>query len=192
VWGFKKRPSESAVEPEQPQRNPAQPAAAAGAAPSPGASTSAAAASASAARPPTQPKPAARQVEEGPTVITEDTTIKGNVTSASSLLISGVIEGSVHCGGDVELMAEGSIRGDIVGIDVMVHKGAMVKGNVSGRDVAVGGRVEGQVAASGRLTIAGSGNVIGDVAVRALAVEDGGVLLGKCKMGEAPARAAAR
>jgi cytoskeletal protein CcmA (bactofilin family) len=146
------------------------------------------AAPAPAARPVTAPRAAAAPADEGPTVITEDTTIRGSVTSASSLLICGVIEGSVHCGGDVELLGEGSIRGDVVGIDVTVHKGAHVKGNVSGRDVEIGGKVEGEVAASGRLTIGGSGNVVGDITVRALAVADGGVLLGKCKMGDGGAR----
>jgi cytoskeletal protein CcmA (bactofilin family) len=188
VSWFKKRQPEPEPEPvllpsQQPQRSAPLPAA-------PPPEIAPAAAQSSVARMVIQAPPL--PASEGPTVITEDTTIRGNVTSASSLLVHGVIEGSVHCGGDVELRGEGSIRGDVVGIDVRVHAGAHVKGNVSGRDIAIGGRVEGQVAASGRLTIGGSGNVVGDITVRALAVEDGGVLLGKCKMGDSAARTTAR
>ncbi len=99
--------------------------------------------------------------------ITEDTTIHGDITSASAMTIAGVIEGNVTAAGEVHVLED-----------------ALVKGDVSGPDVHVGGRVEGRVSASGKLTITRSGQVIGDIQVRALLIEEGGTLHGICKMGE--------
>ena len=99
--------------------------------------------------------------------ITDDTTIKGNITTASSLTIAGVVEGDINAGGEVVVLDD-----------------AVVKGDVSGPDVRIAGRVEGRISASGRLLITSVGQVVGDIAVRALLIEDGGTLQGQCKMGE--------
>ena len=98
--------------------------------------------------------------------IAEDTTIKGSVTTASSLTVAGAIEGDVNAGGEVKVLAEATVRGDI-----------------SGPSVIVAGKVEGRIIASGRLLITSTGNVIGDIAVRSLLIEEGGTLQGQCAMG---------
>ena len=97
--------------------------------------------------------------------ITEDTTITGELTTASSLTIAGEINGSITAGGEVQVLPD-----------------ALIKGDVSGSAVFVGGRVEGSVSTSGKLIIGGTGQVIGDVNVRALFIEDGGTLDGRCSM----------
>jgi cytoskeletal protein CcmA (bactofilin family) len=106
--------------------------------------------------------------------ITEDTTIKGSVTTASSLTIAGAIEGDVNAGGEIVLLAD-----------------AVIKGDVSGPNITVHGQVEGRVNASGRLLITNTGQVHGDIAVRSLHIDEGGTLQGECHMGEAPASARA-
>jgi len=98
--------------------------------------------------------------------ITDDTTVKGNITTASSLTIAGAVEGNVNAGGDIVVLED-----------------AQIKGDVSGPSVRIQGRVEGRVNATGRLVIAGSGTVIGDISVRALLIEEGGTLQGQCNMG---------
>jgi cytoskeletal protein CcmA (bactofilin family) len=98
--------------------------------------------------------------------IAEDTTIKGNITTASSLTVAGAIEGDVNAGGDVSILPDANVRGD-----------------VSGPTVTVSGKVEGRVSASGRLVITSRGHVHGDIAVRALLIEEGGTLQGQCTMG---------
>ena len=98
--------------------------------------------------------------------ITDDTTINGSVTTGSSLTISGVVEGNVTAGGEVVVLDD-----------------AVVKGDISGPDIRVAGKVEGRINASGKLTISPVGQVIGDIAVRALLIEDGGTLQGQCRMG---------
>jgi cytoskeletal protein CcmA (bactofilin family) len=98
--------------------------------------------------------------------IAEDTTIKGNITTASSLTVAGAVEGDINAGGDVAILPDANVRGD-----------------VSGPTVTVSGKVEGRVSASGRLVITSRGHVHGDIAVRALLIEEGGTLQGQCSMG---------
>jgi cytoskeletal protein CcmA (bactofilin family) len=98
--------------------------------------------------------------------IAEDTTIKGHITTASSLTIAGAIEGDINAGGEVQILPDAVVRGD-----------------VSGPNVHVAGKIEGRVNASGKLVISSSGHVHGDISVRALLIEDGGTLQGQCNMG---------
>jgi len=100
--------------------------------------------------------------------ITEDTTIKGSITTASSVTVAGVVEGDVNAGGEIAVLGE-----------------AVVKGDLSGPNVRIDGRVEGRVTASGRLVIGASGQVQGDISVRSLLIEEGGTLDGQCRMGAA-------
>ncbi|MBX7079062.1 MAG: polymer-forming cytoskeletal protein [Nannocystaceae bacterium] len=102
--------------------------------------------------------------------ISEDTTIKGSVTTASSLTVAGAVEGDINAGGDVVILADASVKGDI-----------------SGPAVTVSGKVEGRVNASGRLLITARGFVHGDISVRSLLIEEGGTLQGQCSMGAAAA-----
>ena len=106
--------------------------------------------------------------------ITEDTTIKGGITTASSLTIAGVIEGDINAGGEIVVLDDAVVRGD-----------------VSGPNVTVRGRVEGRITASGRLLIGACGCVQGDISVRSLLIEEGGALQGECSMGNAAAAAVA-
>lgn len=98
--------------------------------------------------------------------ITDDTTVKGNITTAGSLTIAGAVEGNVSAAGEVVILED-----------------AVIKGDVSGPDVRVQGKVEGRVNATGRLVITTSGTVSGDISVRALLIEEGGTLQGQCSMG---------
>lgn len=98
--------------------------------------------------------------------ITEDTTIKGSITTASSLTIAGAIEGDVNAGGEITVLDD-----------------ALVKGDISGPNVKILGKVEGRVSATGRLEISATGQVVGDISVRALHIEEGGTLQGECNMG---------
>jgi cytoskeletal protein CcmA (bactofilin family) len=98
--------------------------------------------------------------------IAEDTTIKGSITTASSLTVAGAIEGDINAGGEVHVLADAAVRGD-----------------VSGPSVVIAGKVDGRINASGRLLITTSGHVTGDIAVRSLLIEEGGTLQGQCAMG---------
>jgi cytoskeletal protein CcmA (bactofilin family) len=110
--------------------------------------------------------PESKHVSNPQNYITEDTTIKGSITTASSLTIAGAIEGDVNAGGEITVLDD-----------------ALVKGDISGPNVKILGKVEGRVSATGRLEISASGQVIGDISVRALHIEEGGTLQGECNMG---------
>ncbi|MEM6991587.1 MAG: polymer-forming cytoskeletal protein [Myxococcota bacterium] len=98
--------------------------------------------------------------------ITEDTTIRGSITTASSLTVAGAVEGDINAGGEVSVLEE-----------------ALVKGDISGPSVSIAGKVEGRISASGRLVIGAAGEVRGDISVRSLLIEEGGTLEGQCSMG---------
>lgn len=98
--------------------------------------------------------------------ITEDTTIRGDITTASSLTVAGAVEGDINAGGDITVVDDGIVKGDL-----------------SGPNVMIAGKVEGKITASGRLVIGASGVVHGDIAVRSLLIEEGGTLEGQCSMG---------
>jgi cytoskeletal protein CcmA (bactofilin family) len=106
--------------------------------------------------------------------ITEDTTIKGNITTASSLTVAGAVEGDINAGGEVD-----------------VRPDAVVKGDLSGPNVKIDGTVEGRITASGKLVIGSKGKVHGDISVRSLLIEEGGTLEGQCHMGRAATEAGA-
>lgn len=99
------------------------------------------------------------------TFIGDGMEIKGSVSTASGLVVAGFIEGDVNSGGHVEIWPD-----------------AIIQGSVSAQSVNVAGKVEGNVTTSGRLQITASGQVRGDVEVKSLQVEEGGGLLGRCKM----------
>lgn len=107
--------------------------------------------------------------------ITDDTSIKGNITTASSLTIAGAIEGNVNAGGEVLVLPD-----------------AVVHGDVSGPAIRIEGKVEGRITTTGRLVISGAGVVLGDISVLSLLIEEGGTLQGQCSMGRAPDAAASR
>jgi cytoskeletal protein CcmA (bactofilin family) len=100
--------------------------------------------------------------------ITEDTTIKGSITTASSLTVAGAVEGDINAGGEIAILDD-----------------ALVRGDVSGPNIRIAGKVEGRIVASGRLVITAAGTVLGDISVRSLLIEEGGTLQGECTMGAA-------
>lgn len=98
------------------------------------------------------------------TMLAEDTRIAGMVQTASALVLAGEIEGEITSSGTI------AIRGD-----------GIIKGNVSAQAVEVSGSVKGEVRAR-RLSVGRTGRVVGNVTVERLAIDEGGVLEGRCSM----------
>lgn len=121
-----------------------------------------------------------RADEPGRTVIAIDTTVQGQVTTASDLFVAGQIDGNIESGASVHLATEGSIAGDITALRVHIDTGAGVDGEIHANDVRIDGRVRGNVAAIGRLELGQSAEVVGDVRARTLFVEEGAMLQGRC------------
>lgn len=91
------------------------------------------------------------------------------------------ISGSLESKGSIRI--DGSFQGDItVESDVIVGESAMVRASINCTNIILAGRVEGDVCTSGKLDLRATGVLIGDAKIGSLAVEDGAVLAGNCKM----------
>lgn len=108
---------------------------------------------------------AATSLPPAVSVIGEDMEVRGPITTASALQISGEVTGDITAGDEV-----------------VIDRGGQVVGKISATRVIVRGRVRGPVASSGRLVIEATGIVHGDVVARSLHIDDGGQLQGRCSM----------
>jgi cytoskeletal protein CcmA (bactofilin family) len=108
---------------------------------------------------------AATSLPSAVSVIGEDMEVRGPITTASALHISGEVTGDITAGDEV-----------------IIERSGQVAGKIQATRVIVRGRVRGPVASSGRLVIEASGVVHGDVVARSLHIDDGGQLQGRCSM----------
>lgn len=91
------------------------------------------------------------------------------------------MQGSLEAKGLIHI--EGHFQGDIYTEgEVVIGAGASVKANVKGNSVNLAGSIEGNVEAVQRLLIRNGGVLLGDIKTGALAVEDGALFKGNCKM----------
>ena len=94
-------------------------------------------------------------------------TIHGEVTCAEDLVIDGHVDGSVTSGRHA----------------VTVGPDGRVKGNITGRVVAVAGRVEGDLTGEERVVLQLSASVEGDIMAPRVVVQDGARFKGSVEMG---------
>ena len=121
--------------------------------------------------------------EPSRTVIASDTTVHGQVTTASDLFVAGQIDGDIESGASVHITDEGLIAGDVTAIRVRIDDGGGVEGEINANEIHIEGRVRGNIAATGRLELGASAVVVGDVRARTLHVEEGATLQGRCTSG---------
>lgn len=104
-------------------------------------------------------------MEEAKTIIADDVEITGSVKCAGGVKMSGKLNGDLVCAGDV-----------------LVEKGAAIKGNVSAASIVVLGMVKGNIVAKERIELKGTARVAGDIKGRRLVVEEGVTLMGKSEI----------
>ncbi|HVT39717.1 MAG TPA: polymer-forming cytoskeletal protein [Gemmatimonadaceae bacterium] len=93
--------------------------------------------------------------------------IIGDVESSGVMKIDGRIEGSVtHAR------------------QVLLGRGATVKGNVAGDEVVIGGVVDGGIRASERLELQATAVVNGDIETKSIVVIEGARINGSVRMGD--------
>ena len=102
-----------------------------------------------------------------PSIIGEDLTIKGNVTSKGEVQVDGEIEGEIRCG------------------SLLLGDKALVRGGVAAEDVVVRGRIIGSITGL-RVTLQGQCHVEGDIFHQSLAIEQGAYFEGKCRNSDNP------
>lgn len=112
-------------------------------------------------------------MEEAKTLIAADVEITGAMKCAGGVKMAGKLNGDLVCGGDV-----------------LVEKGAAVKGNIAAASIVVLGLVKGNIVAKDRLELKGAARVAGDIRARRLVVEEGVSLVGKSEVSASESAAA--
>ena len=115
-------------------------------------------------------RPAARSAPAGkmvPSVIGEDLTIIGNVTSKGDIQVEGQIQGDIQCG------------------SILLGERSQVTGGVIAEDVVVRGRVTGSIRGM-RVTLQAPSHVEGDVYHQTIAIEQGAYFEGKSRRSDNP------
>ena len=111
------------------------------------------------------PSPAASKMV--PSIIGEDLTVNGSVTSKGEIQVDGDIQGDINCG------------------SLLLGDKSHVNGNVVAEDVVVRGRVVGSIRGL-RVTLQAQSHVEGDIFHQSLAIEQGAYFEGKSRRSDDP------
>ncbi|WP_069094043.1 bactofilin family protein [Methyloligella halotolerans] len=106
-----------------------------------------------------------------PSIIGEDLTIVGNVTSKGEIQVDGEIQGDVHC------------------VSLLLGEKSRVIGGVVADDVVVRGSVSGSISGM-RVTLQAQSHVEGDIYHQSLSIEQGAYFEGKSRRVEDPVKEA--
>jgi cytoskeletal protein CcmA (bactofilin family) len=102
-----------------------------------------------------------------PSIIGEDLTIKGNITSKGEIQVDGEIEGDIRCG------------------SLLLGDKSKVTGGVVAEDVVVRGHIVGSIKGL-RITLQAQSHVEGDIFHQSLAIEQGAYFEGKSRRSDDP------
>lgn len=106
------------------------------------------------------------------TLISNGTTIQGDVTSNSDLRIDGTVKGNVSCAAKI-----------------IVGPSGLVEGNIDGRLADITGKVIGNVSVKEILQLRSESNVRGNISAATLQIDSAAIFNGECKMGSQEAKA---
>lgn len=145
---------------------------------------------------PIQPvvQPAA-PVSDETAVITKGMAVKGNIESAGSVDVEGLIDGDIACSG--KLVVTGSIHGnsssseffaDAAKIEgevtttgtAKVGVGSVIIGNISATSAVIAGAVKGDIDVQGPVVVDTSAVVMGNIKSRSVQINNGAVIEGFC------------
>jgi cytoskeletal protein CcmA (bactofilin family) len=109
----------------------------------------------------------AKSSSEQKTEVAQGSTVRGRLTGAEDLVISGRLEGSID------------LKGDLA-----ITKSGIVKANILAERVSVLGIVVGDIMASVAIEIGPEGKVKGDLTAPTVKIADGGRYAGALQIGE--------
>jgi cytoskeletal protein CcmA (bactofilin family) len=101
-------------------------------------------------------------------IISENTSIKGDIISGGDLRIDGELNGNVKTEGRLVVGAQGKLEGEI-----------------NCNNIEVSGYVKGKIIAKELLTMKSSARIFGEITAGKLSVEPGSLFTGSCSMGDA-------
>ena len=96
-------------------------------------------------------------------------TLRGELQGSEDLIIQGKFNGNITLGQH----------------NLIVERGAQVKGDLQGRNITINGEVQGNIYASGKVFISQKGKVKGDIRAPKVSIMDGAQFKGSVKMKEA-------
>jgi cytoskeletal protein CcmA (bactofilin family) len=99
------------------------------------------------------------------TLIGEQCSIIGSISSKELLKIDGSVSGDVFCDDDIVLGESGHIEGNTICNNAYIN-----------------GVIDGNISCKSTLAIESCGKVNGDISVKKLMISEGGILDGKCTM----------
>lgn len=111
--------------------------------------------------------PPQQRTRSGPSVLSSDLTVKGNITTQ----------------GDVQI--EGSVEGDIRAHQLTVGESAIIRGEIVAEEVIVNGRVVGRVRGL-KVRLSATARVEGDIVHKTIAIESGAHFEGSVQRQEDP------
>lgn len=129
------------------------------------------------------------------TIITEGTSLTGNMDSTGSFELRGKIEGNVHCNG--KMTVTGSIKGnsdtaeffaDAAKVEgeikttgtVKIGLGSVVIGNITASSAVIAGAIKGDIDVQGPVVVDTSAVVMGNIKSRSVQINNGAVIEGFC------------
>lgn len=134
-------------------------------------------------------------VSDEVTVITEGTSLKGDLQSIGSFELKGRIEGNVRCNG--KMTVTGSIKGNSESAEFFadaakiegeisttgtakIGLGSVVIGNISASSAVIAGAIKGDIDVHGPVVVDTSAVVMGNIKSRSVQINNGAVIEGFC------------
>lgn len=106
----------------------------------------------------------------GATIIAEGVKVEGNFVSRGSILIEGMVKGSIKTDQDLK-----------------VGEKAKISANIVASNALIAGEIQGNLKVTGVLELSPTSKILGDLEAKTLVVSAGAVINGKCLMtAEAP------
>lgn len=113
----------------------------------------------------------------------EDINKKEDVIKRTIIGKDAKMDGTINSNGSIEVY--GNYNGDIFSkSDVIIGKGAFLKGNVEAIKVTIAGKIEGNVKTLELLHILSTGELLGDINVKVISMDEGAIFRGKSTMNE--------
>lgn len=135
------------------------------------------------------------EVSDEVSVITEGTSITGNMASTGSLDIRGNIKGDVQCNGKLvvtgtingnsnsaEFFADAAkVEGEVVSTGtVKIGLGSVIIGNITASSAVIAGAIKGDIDVQGPVVVDTSAVVMGNIKSRSVQINNGAVIEGFC------------
>jgi cytoskeletal protein CcmA (bactofilin family) len=135
------------------------------------------------------------EISDEVAIITEGTSIKGNMESTGSLDIRGKIDGNVACNGKLvvtgivngnstssEFFADAAkIEGEVVSSGtVKIGLGSVIIGNITATSAVIAGAIKGDIDVQGPVVVDTSAVIMGNIKSRSVQINNGAVIEGFC------------